>query len=136
MIYLLDTNAVTDLSRNHREVTLNRNLRLQQRHQIALCPPVYYESLRGLLKVKATAQIARLRNQFIPLCDWFSVTDEDWLQAAQFWADVENKGRKLSDIDLLIAAIAHRIGAVIVSADADFDALSVQRNDWRLPPPT
>jgi predicted nucleic acid-binding protein len=34
-------------------------------------------------------------------------------------------------VDLLIAAVAQRIDAVIVSADADFDHLSVRRENWR-----
>ncbi len=59
--------------------------------------------------------------------------DADWERAAQFWADSKSKGRQLSDIDILIAAIAHRIDAIIVSSDADFDALPVKRENWREP---
>jgi predicted nucleic acid-binding protein len=38
----------------------------------------------------------------------------------------------VSDIDLLVAAVAKRLGGVIVSADADFDALSNSRENWRI----
>jgi len=54
--------------------------------------------------------------------------------AAELWADATSRGRQFSDIDLLIASIALRMGGVIVSADADFNALPVQRDDWRTPP--
>jgi len=42
-----------------------------------------------------------------------------------------NEGRAFSDVDLLVAAVAERLGGIIVSADADFDALSVLRENWR-----
>ena len=67
----------------------------------------------------------------MPLVTYVQVEEADWLQAAQFWADVDNKGRQLSDIDLLLAALAHRLDAVIVSSDADFDALPIKRENWR-----
>jgi predicted nucleic acid-binding protein len=57
------------------------------------------------------------------------------LQAAHYWSNAVSIGKQLSDMDFLIAALAHRLNAVIVSADTDFDALPVKREDWRLPPP-
>jgi predicted nucleic acid-binding protein len=43
-----------------------------------------------------------------------------------------NMGRAFSDVDLLVAAVSKRLGGVIVSADADFDALSLNRENWRI----
>jgi len=57
--------------------------------------------------------------------------DEDWEKAARYWADTASRGRQFSDVDLLVAAVASRLGGVIVSSDTDFDALSVPRQDWR-----
>lgn len=68
-----------------------------------------------------------------PQFQWLQVTEEDWKRAAQLWADAANKGKVLSDIDLLIAAIAQRLGAIFVSADTDFDELLVKRVNWRIP---
>ena len=61
------------------------------------------------------------------------VTEADWQQAARFWADAANKGKVLSDVDLLVAAIARRLGGVVVSADDDFDELPIKRENWRKP---
>jgi len=131
MIYLLDANVITDLSRNLPIVVANRNQKLRQGHSIVLSSPVYYESLRGLLKVNATAQIARL-NAIKELLDWQSLVEQDWLDAARLWANADNKGKRLSDMDLLIAALAIRLNATLVSADNDFDALPVTRENWRV----
>ena len=39
------------------------------------------------------------------------------------------------DMDLLIAALASRMNGVIVTADDDFDFLSIPRENWRIPIP-
>lgn len=67
----------------------------------------------------------------MPKFQFLKLENEDWLQAAQFWADAIRAGRQLSDMDFLLAAIAHRMDGVIVSSDNDFDALPVKREDWR-----
>lgn len=131
MIYLLDTNVISDLSRNIPIVVANRNLRLRQGHSLIFSSPVYYKSLRGLLKAKATTQIANL-NAIRELLDWQTVIEQDWLQAAQFWSTAVSSGKQLSDMDLLIAALAARLNATLVSADTDFDALPITREDWRV----
>jgi predicted nucleic acid-binding protein len=69
----------------------------------------------------------------VPLLTWTSLTDGDWRQAAQFWADVTNAGKQLADTDLLVAAIALRVGGTVVTADDDFDALPIKRENWRIP---
>jgi predicted nucleic acid-binding protein len=71
--------------------------------------------------------------QIRPLFQWVSMEDIDWEQAAKFWADSRRKGRQFSEVDLLIAAVAVRLNAVIISDDNDFDALPVKRENWRIP---
>ena len=133
MIYILDTNVFTDLSRNHPTVTTHRDERIFSGDRLVLCQPVHYEIVRGLIKSNATKQLERFYAAIVPLYESVSLSDRDWLQAAQFWADVDNKGKKSSDIDLLLAALAQRLDAVIVSSDTDFDALPVKRENWRAP---
>ena len=131
MIYVLDTNVISDLSRNVSIVVANHDQKLQQGHSLVLCSPVYYESLRGLLKKNATSQIAGL-NALKGALDWQALIEQDWLEAAQLWANADKMGKRLSDIDVLIAALVARLNAILVSADTDFDALPIRREDWRL----
>ncbi len=133
MIYLLDTNVISDLTRNIPTVVAKRNLRLRQGHSLVLSSPVYYESLRGLLKASAKTQIKTL-SAIRELLDWQSVIEQDWLQAAQYWSNAISAGKQLSDMDFLIAALATRLGATLVSADDDFDALPITRENWRITP--
>jgi tRNA(fMet)-specific endonuclease VapC len=134
MIYLLDTNTVSQwMSPQPGSIQDKIDAVIEYGNQIGISQPVYYEVIRGLLKRDARRRIAILQNKIMPLITYVQVEEADWLKAAQFWADADNKGRQLSDIDLLIAALAHRLDAVIVSSDTDFDALPVKRENWRTP---
>jgi predicted nucleic acid-binding protein len=130
--YVLDTNVVSDLLKHQQSVTNAVSLTLSRGDPLCVCLPVYFEILRGLLWKGATTQINTLNTTFLPIFDWISLIDEDWIQAAYFWKTSVSQGKQLADSDLLIAAIAFRLNATIVTADNDFDALPVQRENWRL----
>jgi predicted nucleic acid-binding protein len=133
MIFLLDTNAVSDWLSPVPHVIAGRiEQRLKQGERVAICQPVYYELARGLLWRQATSKLTLFREKILPQLEYVSLEESDWQQAAQFWAETRQQGRQLSDIDLLIAAVAFRLDAVIISRDADFDALSVKRENWAI----
>jgi tRNA(fMet)-specific endonuclease VapC len=130
VIYLLDTNTVSDLLKKHPPVLKRTEQVLREGHTLCLCLPVHYEILRGLFKNEATKQLQIFSEQLVPLFDAVRLEEQDWFDAAQLWALTQKAGKQLSDVDLLIAALAKRLDATIVS-DADFDVLSVTRNNWR-----
>ena len=133
VIYILDTNVIA--VRIHRlPQVLDRLTRAGEAGQVlGLCDPVRYEVLRGLLNVNATQKLRLFHETITPLMDHLALIDEDWQVAAQLWAIMRSRGRQFSDVDLLIAALAQRLNAVVVTSDNDFAALSVQREDWRAP---
>lgn len=132
-MFILDTNAVSDYI-NAIEPTHKRIYdALRSGESVHLCQPVYYEVLRGLLKINATRKLRIFREEFVPLLGWLSLADEDWQRAAELWVQASQQGEHLSDTDLLIAAVTLRLGGVLVSADDDFDALPVMRQNWRVP---
>jgi predicted nucleic acid-binding protein len=131
MIYLFDANAVSDLMAQRPQLARHSASRLAQGDTLAICTPVYYELLRGLFWRGATGKLTALNNRVLPLFAWLGISDDDWSQAARFWADARRRGRQLGDPNLLLAALTHRLGAILVSADSDFDALPITREDWR-----
>lgn len=133
--YVLDTNVIADRMNNRQPVSQHFFATVQAGHRVCLCQPVYYEVMRGLLKTNATHKLRFFQGTILPLLVWTPLADTDWQQAAQFWADTSLAGKQLADTDLLIAAVAKRLGGILVSADADFDALPVRREDWRVPLP-
>jgi len=131
MNYVLDTNVISDLLKRHLQVTQRVEASLKRGDFLYLCQPVYYEVLRGLLWKKAASQLTVLETSFRPTFEWLPLTDSDWIQAAHYWETTVRSGRQLADSDLLIAAVASRIDAIVVTADDDFDALPVRRENWR-----
>jgi tRNA(fMet)-specific endonuclease VapC len=132
MIYLLDTNAVSDLMERRPEVRRRAVERINVGDQLAICRPVYYEILRGLLWRNAARQLRNLQLSILPLFVWIELDDADWEQAAWLWAEARRTGKQIGDPDLLLAALTIRLSAVIVSADQDFDTLPLRREDWRV----
>lgn len=135
MIYLLDTNVIAD--------ALNANLSVisylrqhQQSDILLLCSPVEYEIQRGFLWRGASNKLTIYQQELKPLFAWIDLIASDWQVAAQLWASARQSGKQLSDVDFLLAAITQRLDAILVSADADFDALAIQQINWRLNPPS
>jgi tRNA(fMet)-specific endonuclease VapC len=135
LTYILDTNVIADCMNGRDPVAQQFYVTVQAGHRICLCQPVHYEVLRGLLKVQATRKLHIFQTTILPLLTRMPLTAADWRQAAQFWADAVNAGKQLTDMDLLIAAVTRRLDGVLVSADADFDALPITRENWRAPIP-
>jgi predicted nucleic acid-binding protein len=130
MRYVLDTNIITALIKN--EAAALTQVAAHREDYLYLCPPVYYEAMRGLIWKGASAKIATLKRLRKTL-SWVQLVDQDWERASQLWADMVRQGKQLSDVDLLIAAIAMRHDAIIVSDDNDFDSLPIRRENWRKP---
>jgi predicted nucleic acid-binding protein len=131
VIYLLDTNTISDLPEGHPIVGTALRRYIQEGHTIGLCPPVRYEIERGLLWRNLVKKLNVFRSVIRPQLTHIEMVDTDSTQATQFWISSRSRGRQLSDMDVIIAAIAHRLDAVIVSSDTDFDALPVKRDNWR-----
>ena len=132
--YILDATVIADGIRRDTQI-LDRLIRVREDgHTLGLCDPVRYEVLRGLFKVNATRKLRLFRQTIMPLMDHVALIEADWHLAARFWADLRNRGVQLSDVDLLVAAITQRLDGVVVTSDDDFDALPIQRENWRLSP--
>ena len=129
--YILDTTVIADRIKRHPQVLQRLTNAGEAGHVLGLCDPVRYEVVRGLLKVNATQKLQLFRESIAPLMDYLPLTDADWGRAAQLWADTRNQGKQLSDVDLLIASLAQRLNAVVVTSDIDFTALPISRENWR-----
>jgi tRNA(fMet)-specific endonuclease VapC len=95
-----------------------------------LSPVVYYEIQRGLLRRDARKQL-RFFEQLVEALRWDDLQHADWRQAAQLWADEIASGRPPQDADILIAAQAHRLKAILVTANEDhFNHLGLRIENW------
>lgn len=117
-VYLLDTNIVSALARNRRDV--KHRLRTTAAASICLSVLTEAEVLYGLRKVGASRnrQIAATTVlKTFSVLPWDSAAAESY---AALRSDLERGGRTLARLDLLIAAHAVSINATLVSDDRVF----------------
>ena len=131
MPYLLDTNVVTQLLKRTPPVVEKYQRVLQQGEQVYLSV-VYYEVKRGLLHLGATKQLQQLDVGFKNVLHWAPVSDATWDRASYLWAECRRRGKPHDDDgDLLIAAQAHLLGAVVVTRNTrDFTDFQVSVENW------
>ena len=129
--YVLDTNAVADYLNDTQTTKSRIEESIEAGHVVNLCQPVYYEVMRGLLKTNSTRKLAQFENVLVPQLEWLQLSDVDWQLAAELWVETSKRGKQLSDTDLLLAAITMHLKGILISADEDFNALSVRRENWR-----
>ena len=129
--YVLDTNTLSKLIKTPPESLVTR-LHAESNSTLLISEAVVYEIERGLFKLNATRQLTRFRERILTNFTVIPVDLAHWRAAAELWADAARRGRALSDIDLLIAALALRFDAIIVTTDQDFAAFpSLHIENWR-----
>jgi len=128
--YLLDTNVITGILKRDDKVAGRLRQALDADARIVISPVVYYETRRGLLKRDAKKQLGffeRLAGAF----QWDDLRRPDWETASEWWASETSQGRPPQDADLLIAAQAHRLNAVLVTNnERHFDHLNLSIENW------
>jgi tRNA(fMet)-specific endonuclease VapC len=129
MRYMLDTNIVSQLIRKHPAVVS----RVTATPMAQLCISAVTEGeLRfGLAKRPAAAQLHQAVAEFLKRVDvlpWDSSAAESY---GALRASMENEGRPLAALDMLIAAHAASMGAVLVTNDQAFRQFDdLQLEDW------
>jgi predicted nucleic acid-binding protein len=134
--YSLDATTVTAILKHDQKVVGTLNSKFAQNHEIILCPFVYYEVKRWLLKKAAMTQMGALE-KLAHARSWFEFDRKIWETAAQAWADATKRGIGTirQDPDLLIAHHAKHFRAILVTSNTkDFvHYLSSQElEDWAL----
>jgi tRNA(fMet)-specific endonuclease VapC len=132
--YLLDTNHLGAAVYPHSPV---RNQVVAERRRgirLGTCVPVLCEIEAGAQQVRDPArfheQLQRLLRQLViwPL-------DRTTARIyGEIYNDLRRRGRVLSQVDMMLAALARQMDLVLLTTDSDFDALpDVRRENWANP---
>lgn len=126
---MLDTNTVSHLLKGHPWVT--KQLVAVPMASICISPVTEGELLFGLAKRPAAKQLHLAVREFLRCVDvlpWESATAEHYGIAR---ADLERQGRTLAPLDLMIAAHALSVDAILVTNDLAFSQVADLRlEDW------
>jgi predicted nucleic acid-binding protein len=129
-VYVFDTNIISNLQPG-KNPTLFKRLRQNQDQMLCLCEPIIFEVERGYEHRQAHQKLAHFQTQLIPLFVVIPVQLADWRVAANLWSEARRRGRQLSDVDLLLAAMTLRLNGILVTDDGDFAYLPlVKKENW------
>lgn len=119
MKYLLDTNAVIALLKNHPQSVRKRLHRVASRGaSISVSSVVLYELWYGVARSKRRRENAeRIRVFLSGNINVASFDEEDAVAAGDLRAELEQAGTPIGPYDLLIAAQALRGGTTLVTAN-------------------
>jgi tRNA(fMet)-specific endonuclease VapC len=133
MTYLLDTNAFSDLMREHPAVDA-RLAGLGEADTVVLCPVVRGEILYGLGRLAPGQRRQELETKAVAL--FARIPCEPMRESAgDHYANVklarQKQGLALDENDLWIAATALAVGATLASRDTDFRQIAgLNVADW------
>lgn len=121
MIFLLDTNAFSDLMREHPKIDA-RLADLSSADRVVICSVVRGEILYGLERLpqgKRRAELELKANTLFAVLPCESVSETAGDHYAKIKLARQQRGLTLDENDLWIAATAMALNAVLVSRDSD-----------------
>lgn len=114
MMYLLDTNTVSDYLKGNRAVL--KNLKRHHRSLVAISSITKYELFYGLLKnPQAHKKYGEQLRLLFKQAQTLIFDEESALLAAEIKHDLTQKGEPIGDCDTMIAAIGLQHKAIVVT---------------------
>ncbi|MBI4524943.1 MAG: PIN domain-containing protein [Deltaproteobacteria bacterium] len=133
MIFLLDTNAFSDLMRKHSRLE-GRMASLPGADRVVICPVVRGEILYGIEQLPQSRRRQNLERQAAPL---FAIIPCEPIpeRAGDHYARIkttrQQKGLTLDENDLWLAATAMALNSVLITRDSDFQRIDgLTADDW------
>lgn len=133
MSLLLDTNTLSYALKGRQPVLDRLEKAAWEGRTFLLGSIVHYELLR-YLKLKGSHRLLRLYDQLVSSWSRCGLDFEDWSEASSLWAERHRLGRPVSDFDLLLATLARKHGAVLVTSNVKhFKDFGLLLEDWSTP---
>lgn len=132
--YLLDTNHL-GLAVDSESIVAQRMLEVRQAGaRLGTCLPVLCEIQAGIQHVDRKLRYRRNLNKLLKQLRLWPIDLETTRIYGDIFNEVRQRGRVLSQIDMIIAAIARQRKLRVVTTDRDFEALpDIRTEDWSKP---
>ncbi len=132
-LYLLDTNHLSAaINRDADLRTKLRDTRLRG-DRIGTCVPVLCELQAGLTLTARRDHNQRLLRELLREVRTWPLDHQTALRYGELYHELRRLGRALSQVDIMLAALARQMNATLVSTDRDFEAVSAVRVECWLP---
>lgn len=130
-IYLLDTNAVSDIMNGYSEAARLRLLR-EGRSSIIAISSITSGELRYGIRKRSSKRLQRAFDEFRTIGKILPWDDDVAAVYADLRDELLRRGKSLESLDMLIAAHAVAVGAVLVSRDRAFEHIRdfIEVENW------
>ncbi|HEX3531274.1 MAG TPA: PIN domain-containing protein [Thermoanaerobaculia bacterium] len=129
-LLLLDTNTLSYILKNVPPVPARLEDAVRQGKSFLLASIAHYELTR-YLHLKGAHRLLRIYQQLTTSWQPCEPSFEDWDEAARVWAERHRSGQGISDPDLLLAVLARKRNATLVTTNTrHFTGLGLALEDW------
>jgi predicted nucleic acid-binding protein len=103
----------------------------RQGHVFRVTIPILCETLTGIVRSRVVADRRRRLRQVLRTARIWPIEMDVAERYAEIYYELRDQGRVLSQVDMMIAAVARERNAVILTSDRDFEALpDIRTEDW------
>ena len=129
-LLLLDTNTLNYILKDIPPARAKLEEAVRGENSFLLASVAHYELTRHLY-LKGANRLLRLYQQLTATWQRCEHSFEDWDEAARFWAERHRSGLGISDPDLLLAVLARKWNATLVTTNTrHFTGLGIALEDW------
>ena len=133
--YLLDTNYLADAIRKSSRVRDRIRRFAQTGNRFGTCGPVLCELEAGIQQTGQPAAARRRLNTLLGVVRLWTIDPAVAEVYGALYLELRRSGRSLSQVDMLLAALARQMGLVLLTTDRDFEALpDIHTENWLASP--
>lgn len=129
--YMLDTNHLSKAVRT-RSVVQRKIAKLRTAGvRIGICVPVLCEIEAGIQQIKRPIEYRRDLEGLLRQVRIWPIDRSTAQHYGEIYHDLKRRGRVLSQVDIMLAALARQMKLTLVSSDQDFEALAdIPTENW------
>jgi predicted nucleic acid-binding protein len=130
---LLDTNTLNYILKRRQPAVARLQQATDEGDRFLLASVAHHELTR-YLELKGAHRLIRLYRRLVEPWLPCNLDFEDWSSASLLWAEWHRAGKSISDLDLLLATLASKHQAVLVTSNTrHFTGLGLVLEDWTQP---
>ena len=128
---LLDTNHIGEAIRRTSTIRPRLRERMHQGVKVGTCIPVLCELEAGILQTRRPASTRHTLDELLREIRIWPLDRDLARTYGELFVDLTARGRVLSHVDIVLAALARTMKLTLLTTDRDFEALpDIQTENW------